>query len=132
MEAGVGIYRTADAMSATCAALADLRARCRNGIRLDDHSRAFNTEWLGAIELSGMLEVAEALAHSALARRESRGAHMRLDGFETRDDSAFLAHSLAFRQGTDVPRIEHAPVTITKLPPRARVYGGAGKQVQLT
>jgi fumarate reductase flavoprotein subunit len=132
MEAGVGIYRAADTMSATCAALADLRARCRRGVRLDDRSRAFNTEWLGAIELAGMLDVAEALAHSALARRESRGAHMRLDGFEARDDNAFLKHSLAFRQGDEAPRIEHAPVTITKLPPRARVYGGAGKQAELT
>jgi fumarate reductase flavoprotein subunit len=132
MEAGVGIYRVADTMSATCATLAELRARYRAGIRLDDRSRAFNTEWLGAIELGGMLEVAEALAHSALARRESRGAHVRLDGFEARDDDAFLQHSLAYRQGTDAPRIAHAPVNITKLPPRARVYGGAGKQAQLT
>ncbi len=132
MEAGVGIYRSADTMTATCTALADLRARYRAGLRLDDRGRAFNTEWLGAIELAGMLEVAEAMAHSALARRESRGAHMRLDGFEARDDNAFLAHSLAWRQGDDAPRIDHAPVTITKLPPRARVYGGAGKQAQLT
>ncbi len=132
MEAGVGIYRAADTMSATCATLADLRVRYRNGIRLDDRSRAFNTEWLSAIELAGMLEVAETMAHSALARRESRGAHMRLDGFEARDDNAFLAHSLALRQGDDAPRIEYSPVTITKLPPRARVYGGAGKQAQMT
>ena len=132
MEAGVGIYRAADTMRATCATLAELRARLRAGIRLDDRSRAFNTEWLGAIELAGMLEVAETMAHSALARRESRGAHMRLDGYETRDDAAFLRHSLAFRQGDAPPRIDHAPVTITRLPPRARVYGGAGKQVQLT
>ncbi|HET9208420.1 MAG TPA: fumarate reductase (quinol) flavoprotein subunit [Burkholderiaceae bacterium] len=132
MEAGVGIYRTADTMRATCAALADLRARLRTGIWLDDRSRAFNTEWLGAIELAGMVEVAETMAQSALARRESRGAHMRLDGYETRDDAAFLCHSLAFHQGEAPPRIDHAPVTITRLPPRARVYGGAGKQVELT
>ena len=29
-------------------------------------------------------------------------------------------------------RIEYAPVTITKSPPKARVYGGEGKKVELT
>jgi len=131
MESGVGIYREERGLRATCERLADLRTRCRRGILLQDRSRAFNTEWLSAIELIAMLEVAEAMAHSALARRESRGAHMRLDGFETRDDVNFLKHSDALYQGDDPPRIEHSPVTITKSPPRARVYGGEGKQAQL-
>ena len=82
MEAGVGIYRQETTLQQACAALAKLRERYRRGVRLDDRSRAFNTEWLTAIELGFSLEVAEAMAHSALARRESRGAHMRLDGFE--------------------------------------------------
>jgi fumarate reductase flavoprotein subunit len=71
-----------------------------------------------------MLDVAEAMAHAARARRESRGAHMRLD-FEARDDEHFLAHSLAYRTSGGQPRIDRAPVTITRLPPRSRVYGGA-------
>ena len=132
MEAGVGIYRTADGMRATCQKLAQLRERFRRGVKLDDRGRAFNTEWLGAIELGFMLEVAEAMAHSALARRESRGAHMRLDGFEARDDANFLKHTLAHRAGDGVPRIEHSPVTITKSQPRTRHYGGAGRQAVMT
>jgi fumarate reductase flavoprotein subunit len=87
---------------------------------------------LSTIELIGMLGVAEAMAHSALARRESRGAHMRLDGFEARDDVNFLKHSLALYQGEAAPRIEYGPVTITRMPPRARVYGGAGEKAQLS
>ena len=35
-----------------------------------------------AIELGYLLDVAQAMAHSALERRESRGSHQRLDGFE--------------------------------------------------
>ena len=46
METGVGIYRKADGMQATCAKLAELRERYRRGVKLDDRSRAFNTEWL--------------------------------------------------------------------------------------
>jgi fumarate reductase flavoprotein subunit len=132
MEAGVGIYRTADGMRASCQKLAQLRERYRRGVKLDDRGRAFNTEWLGAIELGLMLEVAEAMAHSALARRESRGAHMRLDGFGARDDENFLKHTLAHRAGDGVPRIDQQAVTITKSAPRARHYGGAGKQVVMT
>jgi fumarate reductase flavoprotein subunit len=132
MEAGVGIYRKADALRAACDKLAELRARYRRGVRLDDRSRAFNTEWLTAIELGFMLDVAQAMAHSALERRESRGAHMRLDGFEARDDANYLKHTLATHAGDDSPRISYGPVTITRSKPEARVYGGAGKQAVLT
>jgi fumarate reductase flavoprotein subunit len=132
MEAGIGIYRNEATMTEACNKLAELRDRYRRGVQLDDGSRAFNTEWLSAIELGFMLEVAEALAHCARARRESRGAHMRLDGFEARDDEQFLAHSLAYFNGDGAPRLDTMPVTITKSPPRARVYGGAGKQAVMT
>ena len=68
-----------------------------------------------------MLDVADAIAHSALARKESRGSHQRTD-FPERDDRNFLRHTLAYR--TDVaPRIEYREVVITKWPPAERVYG---------
>jgi fumarate reductase flavoprotein subunit len=132
MEAGVGIYRKADTMQQACTTLAGLAERYRHGIRLDDRSRAFNTEWLTAIELGFMLDVARAMAHSALNRRESRGAHMRLDGFEARDDANFLKHTLATHADNGSPRISYMPVNITRSKPEARVYGGAGKQAVLT
>ncbi|MFO1194101.1 MAG: fumarate reductase (quinol) flavoprotein subunit [Rhodoferax sp.] len=132
MEAGVGIFRTQDGMRATCDTVADLRERWRAGVRLDDRGRAFNTEWLSVIELGFMLEVAEAMAHAALQRQESRGAHVRLDGFGTRDDARFLAHSLATRRGDGPPRIDWSPVVITRSPPASRSYGGTGERAVLT
>ena len=51
---------------------------------------------------------------------------MRLDGFETRDDARFLKHTLARYGASAAPRIAYEPVTITRSPPRVRVYGGAG------
>ena len=60
-------------------------------------SRTFNTERIAALELSFMLDIAEAIVASALQRQESRGAHQRTD-FPHRDDDRFLAHSLAERQ----------------------------------
>ena len=67
-----------------------------------------------------MLDVAETVAHSALAREESRGAHTRTD-FPKRDDTRFLQHSLAYRTPAG-PRIEYGPVTITRWPPEERKY----------
>jgi fumarate reductase flavoprotein subunit len=131
MEENVGIYRDEPGLRAACAKLATLRERYRSGVKLDDRSRAFNTEWLTALELGFTLEVAEAMAHGALARRESRGAHMRLD-FVARDDAAFLQHTLARHAGDAAPRIEHQPVTITRSRPRVRHYGGEGKKAVLT
>jgi fumarate reductase flavoprotein subunit len=132
METGVGIYRNASGMKTACDKIAELRARYRNGVALDDHSRAFNTEWLTTIELGFMLEVAEAMAHSAYNRKESRGAHVRLDEYSTRDDEKFLQHSLATYTGEGPPAISYQPVTITKSQPRTRSYGGAGKQAVMT
>jgi fumarate reductase flavoprotein subunit len=127
MEDGCGIYRTAAAMQATCETLADLKHRYRT-VQVDDKSKAWNTEWLLAIELGYLLDVAQAMAHSALNRRESRGSHQRLDGFTARDDEHFLAHSLACYRGADAPRIEYGPVRITSSPPGTRAYGAAGEE----
>jgi len=129
MEDGCGIYRSEQPLKATCDKLAELKERYRH-VQLDDHSTAWNTEWLLAIELGYQLDVAQAMAHSALERRESRGSHQRLDGYEERDDAQFLKHSLAHYAGNDVPRISHAAVTITHSPPGTRAYGAAGEQAE--
>ena len=127
MEEGTGIYRTGNGMQATCDKLDELRDRY-GSLQLQDRSRAFNTEWLSAIELGYMIDVAQAMAHSALHRRESRGAHQRLDEFGERDDAHYLKHSRAHYDADGPPRIDYGDVTITSLPPAERVYGGAAKQ----
>jgi fumarate reductase flavoprotein subunit len=126
MEEGCGIYRTANTMQATCDKLAELKQRFKR-VQLDDHSKAWNTEWLLAIELGFQLDVAEAIVHSALHRKESRGSHQRLDGYGERDDVNFLRHSLAIYAGDDAPHISYGPVKITTSPPGTRAYGAAGQ-----
>jgi fumarate reductase flavoprotein subunit len=79
-----------------------------------------------------MLEVAEAMAHSAYQRKESRGAHVRLDDYKTRDDANYLVHSLATYGGDGPPGISYAPVVITTSQPGTRSYGGAGERAVLT
>ena len=120
MEAGVGIYRTEETLRSAAAKVADLKRRYKD-LALDDHSLSFNTELTAALELEFMLDVAEAVIHSALERKESRGAHQRRD-HPDRDDETLLKHSLAFK--TDgAPRIDYRDVVITNWPPAERVYG---------
>ncbi|MGL6295365.1 MAG: FAD-binding protein, partial [Plesiomonas sp.] len=124
MEEGCGIYRTEDLMQATVDKLAELKERIKK-VSIKDRSSVFNTDLLYAIEVGYSLEVADAMANSALARKESRGAHQRLDeGYTERDDVNFLKHTLAFRsEDGGAPRLEYSDVCITTSQPAKRVYG---------
>lgn len=126
MEAGVGIYRSQSSMQETINKLAELKKRYKN-IYIEDKSSVFNTELLVAIELGYLLDTAEAMAHSAIHREESRGSHQRIDEFKERDDQQFLKHSLAYCQLGKAPVIKYSPVTITKSQPAQRLYGAAGE-----
>ncbi|MCV5209155.1 hypothetical protein OFC00_30160, partial [Escherichia coli] len=83
-------------------------------VKINDKSSVFNTDLLYAIELGYMLDVAEAMAHSAINRKESRGSHQRLDGYEERDDVNFLKHTLSFYKNGETPSIDYSDVKITK------------------
>jgi succinate dehydrogenase flavoprotein subunit len=91
-------------------------------LAVEDRSLTFNTGAIAAMELSFMLDVADAIVNSALRREESRGAHQRTD-FPARDDQRFLAHSVIYRTPDGSSRVEYRPVTITRWPPAERVYG---------
>ena len=130
MEKGCGIYRTTASMEETVRTLADLKRRAGD-IGLQDRSRAWNTEWLGAIELTFQLDVAEAMVHSGLARRESRGAHQRLDaGLTERNDEQYLKHTMATLGADGAPVISYSDVVITKSQPGTRAYGAAGEAAE--
>ena len=72
MERGAGVFRTGDGLRTAVGELSALRERLGQ-LRLDDRSRRFNTELFSALELEFMVDVAEAVAASALAREEFAG-----------------------------------------------------------
>jgi fumarate reductase flavoprotein subunit len=121
MEQCAGIYRSGESLAGAAGKLQSLQERFRD-IRLDDRGHLFNTELISALELSCMLDVAETMAECARQRTESRGAHQRTD-YPERNDEKFLAHSLVYRDAEGLPRVEYAPVTITRWPPGERIYG---------
>jgi succinate dehydrogenase / fumarate reductase flavoprotein subunit len=77
MQKLVGIYRTEQDLDAALKNIGQLRERAQ---RLSiSGSRMFNPGWHLCADLKSMLTVSEAVTRSAIARRESRGAHSRLD-----------------------------------------------------
>jgi succinate dehydrogenase / fumarate reductase flavoprotein subunit len=119
MSRHIGIFRARERLQEGRRRLAELRRRAGDiGVR--DRSERFNLELVAALETHSVLNLAEAIAESALAREESRGAHYRLD-FPDRDDTRWLKHTLAYRT-PDGPRLEYAPVAITRYEPKARSY----------
>ena len=95
-------------------------------VKVSDRSLIWNSDLVETLELRNLLDVAETIAEGSLQRRESRGAHQRLDYIE-RDDVNFLKHSLCFRQPDDRPRVEWSEVTITSSQPGTRDYSGGKK-----
>ncbi len=122
MEQHAGIYRSGEGLAEACATLAGLRRRY-GGVELHDKTNVYNTDLLQALELGSMLDCAEAVTQSALMRKESRGAHQRID-FTARDDKTFLRHSLAHHHPTQAPRVDYCDVVITRSQPGVRDYSG--------
>jgi fumarate reductase flavoprotein subunit len=119
MERGLGVYRDGASMRESVAELAQIKGRFAD-VALEDSSKVFNTELIAALELANMLDVAEAVGHSAQARDESRGAHTRKD-FTKRDDQRFLHHSLCSFHPAG-PRLGTKPVTLGHWTPEERKY----------
>ncbi len=128
MEHGCGIYRDAAGLQQCQQQLTALTQRYQK-LNVGDSSKVFNTELAQYLELGFSLDVAQAICAAALARTESRGAHQRLDaGMTTRNDSGFLQHSLAYYRADSAPLLSWQNVTITRLPPAERHYGGSAAQ----
>jgi succinate dehydrogenase / fumarate reductase flavoprotein subunit len=119
MMDNVGVFRTARMMATAVAGVAAIKERYTR-VRVRDTGRIFNTDLLEARELGYLIDGAEAMASSAIARTESRGAHSR-DDYPERDDVNFLAHTLAYR-GEAGPSLRYKPVTITRFEPKPRTY----------
>jgi succinate dehydrogenase / fumarate reductase flavoprotein subunit len=115
----VGVFRDETTLSTALPRVRELRDRYAN-VSVEDKGRVFNTDLLEARELGYLLDCAETTVVSALARRESRGAHHRED-FPTRDDTNFLSHTLAYRTAGR-PALRYKPVTITRFQPKPRTY----------
>ncbi|MFB6355705.1 MAG: succinate dehydrogenase flavoprotein subunit [bacterium] len=124
MMDNVGVYRTEEKLDSAIESLKELKERYQD-VYIDDSGETFNYDLMDALELGNMLNVAEAIAHGAKARTESRGAHSRPD-YEDRDDDNWLKHTLAYRDGDDI-ELDYKPVNMSpqhreQFEPKERTY----------
>ena len=122
MQDSFSVFRTQGKMRDALSQLAEMRKRVEHA-HLTDKSEVFNTARVEALELDNLLEVAEATAIAAEGRRESRGAHARVD-FEERDDENWLCHSLYYSQDRSLRKraVNFSPTIVDPFEPVARVY----------
>ncbi|MFD8736468.1 succinate dehydrogenase flavoprotein subunit [Streptomyces sp. NPDC059618] len=124
MDANVMVFRTEQTIKTAVDKIAELRERYKN-VSVQDKGKRFNTDLLEAIELGNLLDLAEVMAVSALARKESRGGHYRED-YPNRDDVNFMRHTMAYREvgddGTESIRLDYKPVVQTRYQPMERKY----------
>ena len=97
MQKNVGIVRTEKEMASAVEAIEGLRKRAEKVAIVGN--REYNPGWHTAVDLGNLLICSEAIARSALERKESRGGHFR-DDFPNKD-AAFGSFNLICKKGPD-------------------------------
>lgn len=114
-----GVFRDQNMLTEMKSALRELKAAYED-VRAEDKGKLYNTDLMEVYELGFLLDLSEVLVESALARRESRGAHYRED-FPARDDDNWMKHTLAYRTDSGID-LKYKPVVVTKYQPMERKY----------
>jgi succinate dehydrogenase / fumarate reductase, flavoprotein subunit len=103
MQSLVGIFRNEEDLNKAFVELQKLKARAKR--TKVEGSRLFNPGWHLAFDLQCMLDVAEAVTQSALARKESRGAHSRID-YPNYDPAWEKKHNVIAQKNGQMTRYE--------------------------
>jgi succinate dehydrogenase / fumarate reductase flavoprotein subunit len=107
MQNHVGIFRSEEDLKRGLDEIQKLKQRAAQ-VHVDG-SRLFNPGWHLARDLKAMLTVSEAVALSALERKESRGAHSRID-FPNYDEQWSKLNNIISRDGGNTMRLSHLPI----------------------
>jgi succinate dehydrogenase / fumarate reductase, flavoprotein subunit len=120
MHENFGVFRREAQMKKQGQIVASLRERFERVV-VEDKGNLFNSDLTQALELGFLLELADCMVVSGLARKESRGAHARPHDYPDRDDENYLRHTIVTWEG-DRPKLDWKPVTMTKWQPQERTY----------
>ena len=123
MDNNAAVFRTEETLKQALTDIHALKERYAR-ITVHDKGKRYNSDLLEAIELGFLLELAEVTVVGALNRKESRGGDARED-YPNRDDTNYMRHTMAYRQGTDLLsdiRLDYKPVVQTRYQPMERKY----------
>jgi succinate dehydrogenase / fumarate reductase, flavoprotein subunit len=120
MHENFGVFRREDQMLKQGEIVQGLRERYERVV-VEDKGDVFNNDLTQALELGFLLELAECMVVSGLARKESRGAHARPYDYPDRDDENYLRHTLVSWED-EAPKLDWKPVTMTRWQPEERKY----------
>ncbi len=120
MHENFGVFRREEQMQEQGRTIERLRERYERVV-VEDKGSVFNSDLTQALELGFLLELADCMVVSGIARKESRGAHARPDDYPARDDENFMRHTITtWVDGR--PQLDWKPVTATKWQPMERKY----------
>ncbi|MCZ6645915.1 MAG: FAD-binding protein [SAR324 cluster bacterium] len=109
----VGVVRNGKELEAALEELHELREQLQ-GVGVTN-GRVYNLAWMDTLNMENFLDVSEMVVCSAIARKESRGAHYRSD-FTDQDDEGYLCNFILTR---DDPTPRKQQVAMPRLRPEA-------------
>jgi succinate dehydrogenase / fumarate reductase flavoprotein subunit len=107
MQSLVGIVRREDEVLRAIEELQKLKEEAKHV--WVPGNREYNPGWHTALDLPNLLTVSEAIAMSALARRESRGGHFR-DDYPEKSDEASKYNHIIERGGDGAMKLSQSPL----------------------
>ncbi|MFX1524476.1 MAG: FAD-binding protein, partial [Promethearchaeota archaeon] len=119
LNRNVGVFRTQVDLEKAYDLLQKLQKEFLN-TQVSTEDRRFNYGLIRTLELRSMLDIAEATAYASLWRKESRGAHFRID-YPSRNDDDYLVHTMIYR-GKDGLEIKTKPVKLGLFEVKERKY----------
>jgi succinate dehydrogenase / fumarate reductase, flavoprotein subunit len=118
MDSKAYVFRDGNTLTEALRELKELKRTSWKHV--DDKANEYNTNYINVMEIDSIARVSEIVLVGALNRKESRGAHARID-YPSRDDMNYLKHTLAY-YAHEGPELRWHPVKVTRYAPVERKY----------